>query len=386
MDLTPLRAAMASSRNKTVQVVADSGQGLSRMARELHETLPNIGVVTQDAEAHVTLLRDTVIEEVATGLEQRGVEREEMLRRCTRTLEMCGLADLADRHPTQLSGGQTRRLAIATVAVLEPQIFVLDNPFAGLDPESSRAIVSLFREMPSEIVVLGNRVHRELGSSVLSLRDDSLSLHVPAPQEVSLPAPVAASIAAPIDLGSVSATRGGASRRWWQFKASTQPDFAVGPLPLVVSPSSVVWLRGANGSGKTTLLRAMAGLDGNDGVSVSTSLAFQHAADQVVDTTISGFIGDAGLISELDFDPEEHPLDLSASNLRLAQMASVYVQNRTLMLFDEPDVGLDTCGRTRAHEMLARCLSGGAALVMTCHDTSFMDEVGEYAQVSEVWV
>ncbi|MHA2788681.1 ATP-binding cassette domain-containing protein [Corynebacterium sp. S7] len=386
MDLTPLRASLAASRNKTVQVVADSGQGLSRLARELHETLPGCGVVIQDAEAHISLLRDTVIEEVAIGLEQRGIDREEMMKRCTRTLDMCGLADLAHRHPTQLSGGQTRRLAIATVAVLEPDIFVLDNPFAGLDPESSRAIVALFRAMPSEIIVLGNRAHRELGTTVLSLRDDSLSIHVPASHEVSLPAPVPASSAAPIDLGSVSASRGGASRRWWQFKASTEPDFAVGPVSLQVTSGGVVWLRGANGSGKTTLLRAMAGLDDNAGVSVPTSLALQHAADQVVDTTISSFIGDAALISELGFDPEEHPLDLSASNLRLAQIASIYAQNRTLMLFDEPDVGLDTRGRTRAHELLARCLSGGAALVMTCHDASFMDEVGEYAQVSEVWV
>lgn len=385
MDLSVLSGAL--ERHRMVQVVADSGAGLTTIARQVHADWPGAAVVQQDPVAHVTYLRETVLEEVAIGLEQRGVARPEMEDRCRRVLAAAGLSELAQRHPARLSGGQTRRLAIACVAVLEPRTLLLDDPLAGLDPHSATQVLDLLAALPSRVVLLGTRVVG-LDSVVLTLRDGKLAEGPPDPHVPRLPSRVAP-VGDPLDLGEVVATRGSEGRKWWQFRARTEPVFTAGPIRLGVQPGGVVWLRGANGAGKTTLLRAMAGLDGNPGLGrtrgVSASLALQRAADQVAESTVGAFVAPAS-VGELGVDPEMHPLDLPAAGLRLAQLTQVFGQRRQLVLLDEPDVGLDAPARDRAHAIIASGLARGRAVVLTCHDETFAAEVGKYAQVSEVWL
>ena len=379
MDLTPLKQAL--DQHCTVEVIGNSGAGLTTLAAQAHNEWAGVAVVQQDATAHVSYLRDTVIEEVALGLEQRGTPTAEMQRRCERVLSAAGLTELAERHPAQLSGGQTRRLAIAAVAVLEPDILLLDDPFAGLDPTSATHIIRLLEALPSRIVVLGNRPR--LDAAKLSLIDGILSPTSPPTHEPSLP-PRVEPTGDPIDLGEITATRGGTTRKWWQFRATEQPTFTAGPVHLRVRPGRALWLRGDNGSGKTTLLRAMAGLDGNPGLEqthgLGASLALQRAADQLAESTVGEFVGDPDAVAALGLDPDTHPLDLPAAHLRLAQLAQVFAQHRPLVLLDEPDVGLDAPSRDRAHTLIADGLRSGQAVIFTCHDTSFAAEVGEYAE------
>lgn len=388
MDLTPLSRAL--ERSRTVQIIANSGTGLSTIASQVHATWPGAKVVGQDPVAHITYLRDTVIEEVAVGLEQHGVPRPEMQSRCEAILAAAGLTELAERNPAKLSGGQTRRLAIAAVAVLSPSILLLDDPFAGLDPQSARRIADLLEALPSNIVILGNHPRALRASNAdaefLTIVDGTLVEGLPAPHTAQLPARVPATGRAPLDLGEVSATRGGQKRTWSQFRARTEPEFTAGPIHLVARPGEVLWLRGENGSGKTTLLRAMAGLDGNPGVGVPTSLALQRAADQLAESTVGDFVADPDAVDALGLDPEMHPLDLPAAHLRLAQLAQVFAQGRELVLLDEPDVHLDPPNRDRAHAIIADGLNRGQAVVLTCHDESFAAEVGEYAHIHEVWL
>ena len=381
MDLTPLKQAL--DQHRTVEVIGNSGAGLTTLAAQAHNEWAGAAVVQQDATAHVSYLRDTVIEEVALGLEQRGTPTLEMQRRCERILNAAGLADLAERHPAQLSGGQTRRLAIAAVAVLEPDILLLDDPFAGLDPTSATHIIRLLEALPSRIVVLGNRPR--LDAATLSLIDGILSPSPVPTHEPSLP-PRVEPTGEPIDLGEITATRGGKPRKWWQFRSHKDPEFTAGPIHLTVRPGQAVWLRGDNGAGKTTLLRAMAGLDGNPELALGVSLALQRAADQLAESTVGEFVGDPDAVAALGLGPQSHPLDLPAAHLRLAQLAQVFAQNRPLVLLDEPDVGLDAPSRDRAHALIAEGLCSGQAVIFTCHDTFFATEVGEYAVVDETFL
>ena len=374
MDLTPLTQAL--DQHRTVEVIGNSGAGLTTLAAQAHNEWPGAAVVQQDATAHVSYLRDTVIEEVALGLEQRGTPTTEMQRRCEHILGAAGLTELAERHPAQLSGGQTRRLAIAAVAVLEPDILLLDDPFAGLDPTSATHIIRLLETLPSRIVVLGNRPRLDVAT--LSLIDGILSPSPPPTHGTSLP-PRVEPTGEQIDLGEITATRGGKARKWWQFRAHEDPEFTAGPIHLTVRPGQALWLRGDNGAGKTTLLRAMAGLDGNPGLALGVSFALQRAADQLAESTVGEFVGDPDAVTALGLDPETHPLDLPAAHLRLAQLAQVFAQNRPLVLLDEPDVGLDAPSRDRAHALIAEGLRSGQAVIFTCHDTTFAEEVGEYA-------
>lgn len=350
------------------QVIGASGQGLTRWARSLGHA-----VVSQDALAHVTHLRATVAEEIAFGLEQRAVPRAEMHERVTRMLHIIDLDPDAD--PAHLSGGQTRRLAIANVAVLEPEVLVLDDPFAGLDPASQRRLIALCEALTDTAVLILGHEAQPVPGDVFSLVDAHLTPYLP-PSRVDLPAPVAPGGLIP--LGEVTGRRGGA-RTWWQFR-SGPGEFRVGPVPLSVQAGGVLWLRGANGSGKTTLLRALAGLDGAPARDVS--LLLQRSADQVVEPTVAGFVGPRH--AELGLDPDAHPLDLGATDLRLAQFLAVASLGRPIMLADEPDVGLDHRGRGIMHRLIAEELRAGTALVLTCHDESFVAEVARYAAVSSL--
>lgn len=388
MDLTPL--ARALERHDVIEIVANSGAGLTTLANKVHDTWAHAAVVGQDPIAHITYLRETVIEEIAISLEQHGVPRDEMQARCEAMLDAAGLTELAERNPAKLSGGQTRRLAIASVAILEPEVLVLDDPFAGLDTDSAARIAALLRDLRSKIVLLGTRPR--MGGATYTLVDARLHPFTPTPTTPALPARVTELGLPAMELGAVAATRGGKKRKWWQFRAAEEPEFTAGPVELTVRPGEVVWLRGANGAGKTTLLRAMAGLDGNAGLEaergVTVSLALQRAADQLAESTVGAFIGDDGALARLaslgvSLDPEEHPLDLPVAHLRLAQLAQVAWQRRQLLLLDEPDVGLDTANRARAHALIADALGEGTAVILTCHDESFAAELGEYAVVGE---
>jgi len=86
------------------------------------------------------LFRRTLLQNVAYGLQVRGLGRSESLRRARAMLEEVGLSELADRGHRQLSGGERRRAALARVLALEPEVLLLDEPTAQVDEDNARLI------------------------------------------------------------------------------------------------------------------------------------------------------------------------------------------------------------------------------------------------------
>ena len=112
-----------------------------------------VGMVFQYPEYQ--LFAETVFEDVAFGLRnfsERPLSQEETEQAVREALEMVGLqyAAIKDRSPFELSGGQKRRVAIAGVLVSRPQILVLDEPAAGLDPQGKEEIMQLLHKVHSE--------------------------------------------------------------------------------------------------------------------------------------------------------------------------------------------------------------------------------------------
>lgn len=248
-----------------VQVVGASGAGLSQLAHRLVEEPPSqwhgsVALVLEDPRAHITGLRDTVAEEVAFPLEQRGVSRIDMRRRVHKMLTLLGLQSLAERHPARLSGGETQRVAVAIAAVIEPRVLILDGSFAGLDVESREALCCCVRELLTTgtgVLVLGHQPVPELEGELWFLGPRQRP-HPRLPNPVRDPEGEAV-------IAGVRAQRSTLPRRRWSGRppalSMEAQEFSVGPIDLRVPRGGVLWLRGANGSGKTSLLRAAAGLD-----------------------------------------------------------------------------------------------------------------------------
>ncbi len=106
-----------------------------------------VGLLFQNPFNQISGARFTVFEEVAFGLENLGVPREEMPDRIREALEVTGLETLADRSPFALSGGQQQRLAIASVLVMQPRVLILDEPTSQLDPVGTQEVFSALRRL-----------------------------------------------------------------------------------------------------------------------------------------------------------------------------------------------------------------------------------------------
>jgi cobalt/nickel transport system ATP-binding protein len=104
-----------------------------------------VGLVFQNSDAQV--FSPTVREEIAFGPLQLGLSRADAADRVDDMLAMLGIADLADRAPFQLSGGQKKKVAIASVLVMNPEVLLFDEPTAALDPRTQSWLVELIQEL-----------------------------------------------------------------------------------------------------------------------------------------------------------------------------------------------------------------------------------------------
>jgi cobalt/nickel transport system ATP-binding protein len=104
-----------------------------------------IGFVFQNSDTQV--FSPTVREEIAFGPLNMGLTRTEATARVDDTLNLLDIAELADRAPYQLSGGQKKRVAIASVLVMNPEVLLFDEPTAALDPRTRHWLVELIVEL-----------------------------------------------------------------------------------------------------------------------------------------------------------------------------------------------------------------------------------------------
>ncbi len=115
------------------------------------EVRASVGLVFQDPDDQ--LFSHTVFEDVAFGPMYAGIPEEEVRARTRRALSAVGMDGCEDRVPHHLSGGEKKRVAIATVLAMDPEILVLDEPTAGLDPRSRRELIHLLEDLPQTMLV-----------------------------------------------------------------------------------------------------------------------------------------------------------------------------------------------------------------------------------------
>jgi energy-coupling factor transporter ATP-binding protein EcfA2 len=110
-----------------------------------------VGLVFQNPDDQ--LFSPTVFEDVAFGPLHMGLPKDEVLARVEIALNAVRMSSYRDRMSHHLSVGEKKRIAIATVLSMNPQILVLDEPSAGLDPRARRTLINLLRELPITMLV-----------------------------------------------------------------------------------------------------------------------------------------------------------------------------------------------------------------------------------------
>jgi cobalt/nickel transport system ATP-binding protein len=116
-----------------------------------------VGFVFQNSDAQV--FSPSVTEEVAFGPLQMGMSSDETRSRIAEVLAMLDIADLADRAPFQLSGGQKKRVAIASVLVMNPEVLLFDEPTAALDPRTQEWLTGLIEELSAAGKTIAHATH-----------------------------------------------------------------------------------------------------------------------------------------------------------------------------------------------------------------------------------
>lgn len=143
-----------------------------------------IGYVFQNPFIQVSGVKDTVFDEVAYGLENLGVEENEIIDRVNEVLKLVKIEHLRDKHPMELSGGQRQRVALASIIVMNPDILVIDEPTSQLDPigtEHVFDIIRLMKEKGKTIILVEHKMDliAEYADNLIVLNEGEIVLQGP---------------------------------------------------------------------------------------------------------------------------------------------------------------------------------------------------------------
>ena len=349
-----------------------------------------VGLVQQDPDAQICTLG--VVREVAFGPENLCLPPNEVADRVDRALAAVGIDHLRHRDTTTLSGGEKQRLAIASILAMEPEILVLDEPTANLDPEGAKGVFDLLGELRQRrgitTLVVEHRVRPLLSQAPRLLvldRGRLVDRHVERrridPEEMgwgdgTAPAPNEAP-SGPSIL-SVSDLEFGYDRP------------LLGDVTFDLRAGEVLGVIGPNGGGKTTLLRLLADLEQPTGGRIvrtgdpARGFVLQHPHHQIFERTVrrelevDGAEREPGEIDRrlrqgrLGGLPEAPPLSLSLGEQRRLTLLAALRRRPRILLLDEPFIGQDRrnvewiVSRIRAH------CGGGGATVLVSHDVALV--------------
>lgn len=367
-------------------------QGQSNAGRTLLEISQVVGTVLQDPEKQI--VGSYVLNEVAFGLENLGLPRAEILQRVEETLAYLGISHLRNRETFALSGGEKQRVALAGVLAMRPELILLDEPLASLDPASAQDALDGIRRLADAgktILLIEHRVE-----DVLRIRPDYVLyleageqryfgpvagfLDLADPAQVKLPAELTARRAAPRPLKRPDPPP---PRRSEPLVVFEHVDFWYEPerpvlhdISTDIRAGDVIALLGANGAGKSTLVkhaicllrprRGRVAVEGKDTRKVTAAqtartvgyvfqspthmlfaptvreeLAFGPRNIGYDETTIAANVAHAVDVVNLHGLEEQPPLALSFGQQRRVGIAAILAMQSKILVMDEPTAGQD---------------------------------------------
>jgi energy-coupling factor transport system ATP-binding protein len=272
-------------------------EGIPTSSLSVGGLFEQVGMIFQNPEAQ--LFNQTVMREIAFGLESLGLPRTEMEKRIEESADQVGIADLLERNPHELSGGEQHLVSIAAILAIAPQFIVLDEPYANLDPANVRRVRALLKRIHEQgmgVVISEHRLRYAVSDvmRMITLHQGNIVLDG-APGRIlahdvetyGLEAPLSVRLgkrlgmeALPLDVKALQAMNSSASyppdlRPSFPESAGTdgrtvlevdgvffeQNGFPIlRDIDFTVKQGESVAIVGANGAGKTSLLKHLNGL------------------------------------------------------------------------------------------------------------------------------
>lgn len=393
-----------------------------------------VGLLMQDPEAQVVLAR--VGDDVAFGMENLGVPREEIWPRVEESLSAVGLDVSLDHSTTELSGGQKQRLALASILAMGPGLLLLDEPTANLDPsgvaEVRDVVASVVERTGATLVVVEHRVDvwASLVDRVIVVADGRIAADGPLRQVLEeqgealrergiwLPGDDVAAEVGPAPEPVPASSEAAPIARVTDLTIGYDQDAPVrSGINLTLERGVSTCIVGANGAGKSTFALTLAGLlkpiagtvevetsDGTRGdphewsskqLLGRMSMVFQEPEYQFLASTVAEelAIGPRAVgMSEEEITPlvEEHmealgltklaranPMTLSGGEKRRLSVATALISAPELLILDEPTFGQDRGTWLGLVRLLRAALARGVTLVSITHDPAFVAAMGQ---------
>ncbi len=393
-----------------------------KVVREMNmaQLSQNVGTLLQDPERQI--VASYVLNEVAFGLENLGLPRDEILKRVDDTLAYLNITYLRDRETFQLSGGEKQKVALAAVLAMHPRILLLDEPLASLDPASAHEALHIFRQLADDgiaillvehrvedvLAIHPNRVAYMDNGELVYTGDAAGLMQVIDYRRIKLPARVVLERARENPLAEIKpALPPHSDKPLIQFQKvcfryhPTLPD-VLHDINFSVYPGDIIGILGHNGAGKTTLVKHALGLlkptqgqvrmDGQDtrkvtvaqaaktigyvfqspsqmlfAPSVEEELSFgprnlNHPPEQI-QKDVMWAIQTVNLVAEL----KKPPLALSFGQQKRVSIAAVLAMRSRVLMMDEPTAGQDYWNYQAFMDSILQ-MPGFEAILFITHD------------------
>lgn len=160
---------------------------------DLDELSAQIGYVFQNPFTQISGIKPTVFEEVAMGLENLGIPKEEIIRKVTEVCKLLKIEDLIKNNPNELSGGQRQRVAFASIISMETEMLIIDEPTSQLDPEGTEdvfEIIKTLKESNRTLILVEHKIDMvaEYCDEVIVMNGGSIVFSGPSHEVLSDPA------------------------------------------------------------------------------------------------------------------------------------------------------------------------------------------------------
>ncbi len=404
-------------RGEFIVVCGASGSGKTTLLRCIKEAHQEFGFVSQNPSNQI--VTDKVRHELAFGMENKGIHTEKMRHAIAGTATYFGMEDWMERDTCSLSGGEKQLLNLASVLVTDPEVILLDEPTAQLDPMAASAFLDILRRLNSQLGITVILVEQRL-EEVLALCDKMMVLHE-------------GQIAALGQLDQVydkicyselseefldympsfvrlyhrfSKERNACPssvkecRNW--FYDNDVRCLAAEPEPFVremeaspsivcrnlffryekkgkdvlrevcfeAVPGRIYGIAGGNGTGKSTFLKVLAGAEkcyhGKMKIQGRISYLPQEPKYMFIGDQICDIIKTRPAVEKFGLLPilSRHPYDVSGGQMQRTAMAYLCEQDGDIFLFDEPTKGLDPFWKKKFGEWLFELAEEGKTVIV----------------------